>query len=208
MERKKIYLSIIFILSIIICFHDTIYATTKFTKNIMHKIPHYYQTDPKWANYLYGGYDPLSKYGCGPTSVSIVISSLTNKKITPPKIAKWSAENNYWVYRSGSLHSLIPDACEAFGLEVEKVHLYDINSIQEILDMNKLIICLMGPGHFTAQGHYIVIHGIYRDGTIAIFDPFSKKNTQKKWRLDTLIQELSSATDNGSPAWAISNPNF
>lgn len=208
MRKKNVLFITFFVFSIVFYFHNITYSQTKLNKNIIHKVPHYYQNDARWANYLYGGYDPLSKYGCGPTSLSIVISSLTNKKITPPKMADWSANNNYWVYRSGSLHSLIPDACEAFGLEVEKVYLYDLNSIREILDMNKLIICLMGPGHFTAQGHYIVIHGIYSDGTIAISDPFSKKNTHKKWKLKTLIQELSLATDNGSPAWAISNPNF
>lgn len=210
MKKKQLFL---FIFTILFLFTNTysnsslVYSKQSDLSSIIHPIPHYYQMDKRWGNYLYGGSDPLKKYGCGPTSVAIVISALTNKTITPPKMAQWSFEHNYWVYRSGSLHSLIPNACKAYGLEVEKLSLYDSDSIREILELDKLIICLMGPGHFTEQGHFIVIHGMYSDGTIAIFDPFSKKNTKKHWKLQTLIQELSSATDNGSPVWVISNPN-
>lgn len=179
----------------------------KLKNHVIHKVTHYYQNDPKWKDYLYGGYDPLEKYGCGPTAVSIVISSLTSNKITPPKMADWAYQNNYWAYRSGSFHSLIPNACKNFGLNVEKLYLLDENSIRDVLEMDKLIICLMGPGHFTERGHYIVIHGMYADGTLAISDPYSKSNTKKRWKVKTIIQELSSATDNGSPIWIISNPN-
>lgn len=208
MTKQKTFLIFLIILSICIFPEKIIYSKTTLNRDAIYKVPHYYQIDPKWANYLYGGYDPLKEYGCGPTAVSIVVSALTKEKITPPEMAKWASNHNYWVYRSGSLHSLIPDACKAFGLDVEKLYLYDSNSIREILEMDKLIICLMGPGHFTARGHYIVVHGMYSDGTLAITDPFSKKNTKKKWKVQTLIHELSKAQDNGSPAWVISNPNF
>lgn len=208
MNKKLISFFSILVIIITISQEQAIASNTYSAYHKIYPVPHYYQTDPKWGNYLYGGYDPLNKYGCGPTAVSIVVSALTHKTITPPKMAKWSADQNYWVYRSGSLHSLIPNACAAFGLDVEKLYLYDQDSIRNILELDKLIIFLMGPGHFTDQGHYIVVHGMYSDGTIAISDPFSKKNTKKHWKLKTLIHELSKANDNGAPAWVISNSNF
>ncbi len=204
---KKKFLTTFFALLLTLELLSPSSVYSKQPRSIIHKVPHYYQNDPKWKDYLYGGSDPLGKYGCGPTTVSIVTSSLTKKKITPPKMADWAYKNNYWAYRSGSLHSLIPDACKHFGLTVEKLYLLNQDSIREVLEMDKLIICLMGPGHFTERGHYIVIHGIYSDGTLAIFDPYSKTNTAKKWKAKTIIRELSSATDHGSPMWIISNPN-
>lgn len=187
------------------------------TTNVMSKNPKessiivpvtsYYQTDPKWGDYLYGNHDPMKKYGCGPTTLSIVVSALTEHKLLPPDAADWAFKHGYWRLRSGSLHSLIPEGSEAFGLRAEKLYLYTQTSISEVLEQGKLIVFLMGPGHFTESGHFIVIHGIKADGTVIISDPFSKKNTEKSWELDILIRELSKATDHGSPAWVISNPN-
>lgn len=207
MKKQNLIMIFIFLLIIGVSSPHIVYSKQKQKKNVIHKVTHYYQNDPKWKSYLYGGSDPLGEYGCGPTAVSIVTSALTNQKITPPQIADWAYQNNYWVYRSGSLHSLIPNACKNFGLNVEKLYLLNKNSIREVLEMDKLIICLMGPGHFTERGHYIVIHGMYADGTLAISDPYSKSNTKKRWKVKTIIQELSTATDNGSPIWIISNPN-
>lgn len=38
---------------------------------------YYNQSDDRWGSYLYGGSDPMSTYGCGPTTVAMLVHSLS-----------------------------------------------------------------------------------------------------------------------------------
>ena len=82
---------------------------------------YYHQGDLRWGNYLYGGEDPMNKYGCGPTAVSMIINSFSDTPVTPTTLADWSTENGGYALHSGSYHSLIPDALTAYGFDVESV---------------------------------------------------------------------------------------
>lgn len=44
---------------------------------------YYNQADARWGDYLYGGQDPMKKYGCGPTAVAMIINSFSS---TPPRL--------------------------------------------------------------------------------------------------------------------------
>ena len=61
----------------------------------------------------------------------------------------------------------------------------DEQTMEAELEAGKLIICAMGPGDFTDDGHFIVLTG-YSEGEFTINDPFSKANSRKKWDYDTL----------------------
>ena len=74
--------------------------------------------DERWANKPYGT-DNIGGYGCGPTSMSIVVSSLTDDIVDPVEMAEWAYKNGGWCSKSGSYHSLIPNAAKAWGLNVE-----------------------------------------------------------------------------------------
>ena len=54
-------------------------------------LTYYNQSDTRWAEYLYGGQDPLKKYGCGPTVLAMIVSSFTNQTLLPPEMADWAA---------------------------------------------------------------------------------------------------------------------
>lgn len=50
------------------------------------QVVYYNQLDERWKNLPYGT-DDIGGYACGPTSMSIVVSSLTSETIDPPHMA-------------------------------------------------------------------------------------------------------------------------
>lgn len=170
-----------------------------------HDVIYYMQSDARWANTYYGGTDTMEVYACGPTSMSMVISSLTDIKIDPVQMANWAHQNGYWYPKSGSLHSLIPDAAKAFGLSCVGVENTPeakqkiITALQE----SKLVVTLMGKGQFTNTGHFIVLRGITSEGKILVADPASKERTNKTWDVDTIVKEAKAWANAEGPFWII-----
>lgn len=166
----------------------------------------YLQTDSRWADLYYGGTDTIKKYACGPTSMSIVISSLTEIKIDPVQMAAWAFQNNYWYPESGSLHSLIPDAAAAFGLQSEGVENVPGagDKIIQALKNGKLVVALMGKGQFTQSGHFIVLRGVTEDGKILVADPASEDRTNQSWNIETITGEAKAWAAANGPFWIIS----
>ena len=48
------------------------------------------------------------------------------------------------------------------------------------LEVGNPIICVVGPGDFTTEGHFIVLSGC-ENGRIRVNDPNSVENSQKLW---------------------------
>lgn len=53
---------------------------------------YYNQLDKRWAEERYGT-DKIGTHGCGPTAMSIIVSSLTKNSIDPVTMSKWSVDN-------------------------------------------------------------------------------------------------------------------
>ena len=92
-------------------------GNARFTDSVT-EVVYFSQRDQRYANQPYGT-DNISGYGCGPTSMSIVVSSLTGDIVDPVRMAKWAYKNGGWCKGQGSYHSLIPNAARAWGLPVE-----------------------------------------------------------------------------------------
>lgn len=58
------------------------------------EVVYFNQLDERYCNEPYGT-DHIGGYGCGPTSMSIVVSSLTNQTVDPIEMARWAYENGY-----------------------------------------------------------------------------------------------------------------
>lgn len=167
---------------------------------------YYMQSDARWANTYYGGTDTMEVYACGPTSMSMVVSSLTDVKIDPVQMANWANQNGYWYPKSGSLHSFISDAAKAFGLSSEGVENTPeaIQKISTALQEGKLVVALMGKGQFTRSGHFIVLRGITSEGKILVADPASKERTNQEWDVNTIVKEAKAWANANGPFWIIS----
>ena len=57
----------------------------------------------------------------------------------------------------------------------------------------------MGKGHFTNNGHFIVLRGITENGKILVNDPNSREKSNKEWSVSIIVSEAKGA-------WSFSKP--
>ena len=167
------------------------------------EVVYYNQLDERWANVMYGQSSTIGEAGCGPTSMSIVISTLTGTAHDPVELSNWSVANGHRCEGNGSYHSLIPAAAKGYGLSCEG----DL-SAQDIVDAlsgGKLVVAIMSKGHFTTGGHFIVLRGVTDEGKILVADPASHRRSNQEWDLSLIMNEARKGAAAGGPFWAISN---
>ena len=165
-------------------------------------VQYYNQLDVRWNSMPYGT-DNIGGYACGPTAMSIVISSLTEDKVDPPYMAQWAYENGYWCSQSGSYHTLIPGAARAWRLPVQGYGISSAKELREALKDGKLIVALMSKGHFTSGGHFIVLRGLTDGGKVLVADPSSYTRSLKEWDISIILNEASRSAGAGGPFWVI-----
>ena len=164
-------------------------------------VVYYNQLDERYAGQPYGT-DNIGGYGCGPTSMAMVVSSLTDDIVDPVEMAQWSYENGYWCDNGGSYHALIPAAAEAWGLPVSGCTASEPQRIVDALSEGKLVVAIMAEGHFTTSGHFMVLRGV-KDGQIMVADPASYKRSGQLWNLSIILNEASRRAGAGGPFWII-----
>jgi len=177
------------------------YAGVEFTDG-QTTVVYYNQLDERFASEPYGT-DHIGGYGCGPTSMAMVVSSLTSDTVDPIQMARWSYENGGWCSKSGSYHALIPSAAKAWGLPVEGCTASEPQRIVDALADGKLVVAIMSKGHFTSSGHFIVLRGVTSDGKILAADPASYSRSEKQWDLSIILSEASKYAAAGGPFWII-----
>lgn len=166
-------------------------------------VVYYNQSSDAWADQPYGT-DDIGRYGCGPTVMSMVVSSMTDEESDPLQMAQWAVAHGHWARRGGSYHSLVESAAAAYGLTAVSLPEHTVESVRDALLSGKLLIALMGPGHFTKSGHFIILRGITLSGRILVADPNSEERSLEEWEPELILEELSRSTANGSPLWVIS----
>ena len=165
------------------------------------QVVYYNQLDERWKDEPYGQ-DKIGTHGCGPTSMSIVVSTLTGTNVDPVEMAEWSYENGYYCPGGGSYHTLIPKAAEHWGLFVDMS--LEGEDVADALAEGKLVVALMSKGHFTKSGHFIVLRGITPEGKVLVADPASLKRSNQEWDLSLILNEAKKRVGAGGPFWAIS----
>lgn len=165
------------------------------------QVVYYNQLDKRYASKPYGT-DDIGTYGCGPTCMAMVVSSLTSETVDPVEMACWAYENGYWCSRSGSYHSLIPGAAKEWGLPVQGCGKTEGQRIVDALSQGKLVVAIMLKGHFTSSGHFIVMRGV-ENGKILVADPANYTRSQQAWDLSIILNEASGRAGAGGPFWII-----
>lgn len=168
------------------------------------ELVYYNQTDPAWAEEPYGT-DTIGRYGCGPVAMAMVVSTFTDTPTDPAQMARHCVENGYWASRHGSYWSIVPGVAEDFGLTCTSLppEETDSETIIHCLSTGQLLVAMVGPGHFTNGGHFIVLRGVTLDGSILVADPASPDRSLTTWDLDLILEELSPNRSSGGPLWAI-----
>ncbi len=163
---------------------------------------YYNQKDEAWAYQLFGN-DNIGSYGCGPTALAMTVSSLVRFDTDPAKMASWCASEGYWAPGDGSYLSIVKGTADHFGLQCVSLGKPTADVLREKLGSGGVIVALMGRGHFTRGGHFILLHGVTEDGKILVADPNSRENSLALWDAETIVSELSSSTDSGAPLWHV-----
>ncbi len=166
-------------------------------------VTYFCQADERWRDLPFGA-DTIGPYGCGPTALAMAVSSMTDETVDPEEMAQRAFELGCWAKGHGSWHSIVNVIAEDFGLMSESFEARDADSLIDALVSGRLFVALMGPGHFTDGGHFILLRGVTLSGDILVADPNSRERSLTAWDPDMILSELSSATDNGSPLWVLS----
>lgn len=143
----------------------------------------------------------IAKAGCGPTSMAVVITSLTGKWVTPLDTAIWGYQHGFYS-REGSAHEMIPAMATAYGLRCQGVGT-DYQAIKKALKAGKPVVCLMGPGYFTRGGHFMVLVAIDNNDCVTVADVGSRTRSAYKYRLADVIAQSKGASA-GGPFWVMS----
>lgn len=143
----------------------------------------------------------IAKAGCGPTSMAVVITSLTGKWVTPLDTAIWGYQHGFYS-REGSAHEMIPAMATAYGLRCQGVGT-DYQAIKKALKAGKPVVCLMGPGYFTRGGHFMVLVAIDNNDCVTVADVGSRTRSAYKYRLADIVAQSKGASA-GGPFWVMS----
>ena len=147
------------------------------------KTPYYLQWDNRWAyDNLYPTNIGIS--GCGPTSLSMIISRLTNNLIYPNEMAQKASK---FMNDGGMDWAFIDHIAKEYNLKVTDINL-DKDKMIKTLEDGPLLISV-GRGYFTLYGHILVIDS-YKDGKFIINDPNSVKNTMREWEYEQLKDQI------------------
>lgn len=169
------------------------------------RLVYYNQGDPLWAEQRYGS-DPIGGYGCGPTALAMAVASLTDAAADPASLAAWAARSGYCARHSGSYLSIVEGTAAHFGLDCESLGAADPETLYARLSEGGIAVALMGPGHFTARGHFILLHGVTLSGGILVADPNSRENSLTVWDPQVITEELSRSRHDGAPLWLLTVP--
>lgn len=168
-------------------------------------VTYFCQSDETWAEQPYGT-DTIGPYGCGPTAMAMAVASMTDTDTDPAKMAAWAVEHGYWARRSGSYHSIVQGIAQDFGLEASPFTGRTPDELRRALRSKDMLVALMGKGHFTTGGHFILIRGVTLSGEVLVADPNSLERSLQTWDPQLILDELSSARDHGAPLWILSAP--
>ena len=152
------------------------------------KVPYLYQWDPRWGFKEYGS-SVIGITGCGPTCTSMAIIGLSgNASATPWAIADYAMTHDYYEDGEGTRWALFENVAAEYGLVCRQFTVSE-RAVMRELENGRILICSMGPGIFTACGHFIVISGL-RDGMLVIHDPNNRAYSERLWSYDEIREDI------------------
>ncbi len=151
-------------------------------------VPLLMQWDKRWGYDAYGS-NMIGLAGCGPVCLTMAYLHFTgDAAMTPREMAAFAYDNGYYTEDAGTKWSLWTEGVGKLGLGGEELPL-DESVMKQALDDGKLIVCSMGPGDFTTEGHFILIRG-YDGNGFYVNDPNRRSNSEKQWEFDVLRSQI------------------
>ncbi len=161
-------------------------------------VPLFLQWDPRWGYEDYGS-SCIAVTGCGPTVLAMAGYYLTgDPAMNPLDVANFAQKAGYYAQGYGSSWTLISQGAAQLGLEAQELPLVK-KKITDALAENRPVILALGPGDFTATGHYIVLTG-YEDGAFRVNDPNSRQRSARLWTYEELESQIRNIWALGTPS--------
>ena len=107
----------------------------------------------------------------------MLVSSLTEQGTDPEEMAAWAHKHGYCAPGSGSYLSIVEGVSQEYGLSVQSVPEISADELRQDLASGHIFVALMGSGHFTKSGHFILLRGATLDGKILVADPNSRERS-------------------------------
>lgn len=165
-------------------------------------VVYFNQRDNPWGSAKYGSgwASTIEANGCGPTSMAMVISSMTSANVTPIDMANYSMANGHCMPGDqGSYWSLFPAAASQYGLNCRQTS--SRSEIINALANGAMVICSQNNAlgnYWTYGGHFIVLTGVTESGNIRVADPWSYEKSARSHTQDQVFIPMRSA-------WIITN---
>lgn len=154
------------------------------------KVVYYNQYDIRWKNLPYST-STIGESGCGPTSMAMIVSTLTGQSVDPIQMCNWAASRGYYVPGSGTSWSFISGAAAKWGLSCQNMGKGNAQAVVSALSQGKLVVMSTGPGqYYSGKGHFLVLRGVDEQGKILVADPASKPKSEKSWTLAQITSGL------------------
>ena len=151
--------------------------------------PLFLQWDPRWGYVEYGDKSCIGLAGCGPTCLSMVLYYLTgDESITPDLVGNYSMDNGCYISGVGTAWALMEAMPAEYGIYVRQPKASD-QEMKAALDDGAVIILSMGPGYFTAAGHFIVVYGYDSEGFM-VNDPNCVARSRRQWSYSELEKQI------------------
>lgn len=156
-------------------------------ENCQRRVVYYNQGEEPWGSMPYGT-STIGDAGCGPTSMAIVISTLTGQTVNPQMTCAYSISNGEYVSGVGTAHSFPTNAAHHWGLTCERVGKDRMGYVVQSLKEGKMVVEICEAYTITGSGsgHFIVLTGVTRDGYITIADCASRERTGKVYSVETI----------------------
>ena len=136
-----------------------------------------------WGPKMYSNHnDPkqtMANSGCGPTAVSDLIYTLRDNSIDPYVIAQQSVAWGDRSYNNGTDWTLFKPHCADYYNFPKCIKTKTLANMKACLDAGGYVVCSMGPGYWTTQGHFICAWK-YDDKYIYANDPASSTRKKQK----------------------------
>lgn len=169
------------------------------SENVNGEFVFYNQNDAEWKDVALGSASlTIGSGGCGPTSMAMIITALTGRKVTPVETAKFATDNGLIDGNNGSFFSLTEKLATEYGLKATKLS-NDAAAISEALKRGSMIhLSGSGSNPWTQGGHFLAIRGITAEGKWLIADSYNLDNNKIEWDPSDILSGV------GSNIWEVS----
>lgn len=151
------------------------------------QMPYLYQTDPAWSSTPYAN-ATIKTHGCGPTCLSMIQAYFVGRGAKDPAALCQFSEANGFVDSGATSWLFMTEGAARLGLTGRELPASE-EVIRAQLRMGHPVVCCVGPGNFTTEGHFIVLCDEQADGTIEVRDPNSEERSHQLWSLERILSQ-------------------